>query len=147
VNKLLRCYNRHHCGIMDNIWLWQRDMEQLSVDFDCIVTENEISIYAFCEGRPMEQVVCMCCMKWIFATKHPWCFDVVWCWNVQLGFYDWSREFWWILARHNDQQEVILMWLRMLITWRCASLQVKNIRAMFCFYNLSILLERCVWIT
>ncbi|CAM6028482.1 unnamed protein product [Sphagnum balticum] len=55
VNKLLRCYNRHH-GIMDNIRPWQRDMEQLSVDFDRIVTENEISIYAFCEGRPMEQV-------------------------------------------------------------------------------------------
>ncbi|CAK9876702.1 unnamed protein product [Sphagnum jensenii] len=56
VNKLLRCYNKHHRGIMYNIRPWQRDMEQLSVDFDCIVTENEISIYAFCEGRPMEQV-------------------------------------------------------------------------------------------
>ncbi|CAM6028484.1 unnamed protein product [Sphagnum balticum] len=56
VNKLLRCYNRHHRGIMDNIRPWQRDMEQLSVDFDCIVTENEINIYAFCEGRRMEQV-------------------------------------------------------------------------------------------
>jgi len=33
VNKLLRCNNRHHCGIMDNIQPWQRDMEQLSVDF------------------------------------------------------------------------------------------------------------------
>jgi len=31
-------------------------MEQLSVHFDRIVTENEIIIYAFCEGRPMEQV-------------------------------------------------------------------------------------------
>jgi len=79
VNKLLRCYNRHHRGIMDNIRPWQRDMEQLSVDFDCIVTENETNIYAFCEGRPMEQVVRMCWMKWIFATKHPRCFDVVWC--------------------------------------------------------------------
>ncbi len=79
VNKLLRCYNRHDRGIMDNIRPWQRDMEQLSVDFDCIVTENEISIYAFCEGRLMEQVVCMCWMKWIFATKHLRCFDVVWC--------------------------------------------------------------------
>ncbi|CAK9265638.1 unnamed protein product [Sphagnum jensenii] len=55
VNKL-RCNNRHHPGIMDNIQPWQRDMEQLSVDFDCIVTENEIIIYAFCEGRPMAQV-------------------------------------------------------------------------------------------
>ncbi|CAM6027687.1 unnamed protein product [Sphagnum balticum] len=56
VNKLLRCYNRHHHGIMDNIRPWQRDMEELSVEFDSIVTENEINIYAFCEGRPMEQV-------------------------------------------------------------------------------------------
>ncbi|CAK9222993.1 unnamed protein product, partial [Sphagnum troendelagicum] len=31
-------------------------MEQLSVDFDRIVEENEIGIYAFCEGRPMEQM-------------------------------------------------------------------------------------------
>jgi triacylglycerol esterase/lipase EstA (alpha/beta hydrolase family) len=71
VDKLLRCNNRHHCGIMDNIQPWQRDMEQLSVDFDDIVNENKINIYAFCEGRPMEQVVRMCWMKWIFATKHP----------------------------------------------------------------------------
>jgi hypothetical protein len=71
VNKLLRCNNRHHPGIMDNIQPWQRDMEELSVEFDSIVTENEINIYAFCEGRPMEQVVCMCWMKWIFLQpKH-----------------------------------------------------------------------------
>ncbi len=63
VNTLLRCNNRHCPGIMDNIRPWQRDMEQLSVDFDRIVTENEIIIYAFGEGRPMEQVVCMCWMK------------------------------------------------------------------------------------
>jgi hypothetical protein len=56
VNKLLRCNKRHHRGIMDNIQPWQRDMEQLSVDFDDIVNENKINIYAFCEGRPMEQV-------------------------------------------------------------------------------------------
>ncbi|CAK9256974.1 unnamed protein product, partial [Sphagnum jensenii] len=56
VNKLLRCHNRHHPGIMDNIQPWQRDMEQLSVDFDDIVAENGMNIYAFCEGRPMEQV-------------------------------------------------------------------------------------------
>jgi hypothetical protein len=41
---------------MDNIRPWQQDMEELSVEFDGIVTENEIIIYAFCEGRPMEQV-------------------------------------------------------------------------------------------
>ncbi len=147
VNKLLRCNNRHHPGIMDNIQPWQRDMEQLSVDFDRIVTENEINVYAFCEGRRMEQAVRMCWMKWIFATKHPWCFDVFWCWNVQFGFYDRTREFWWILARHNDQQEIILTRLRMPITRRCASLQVKNIPAMGCFYNLSLLVERWVSIT
>ncbi|KAH8950319.1 hypothetical protein BDL97_10G079000 [Sphagnum fallax] len=56
VNKLLRCNNRHDAGIMDNIPRWQQDMERLSVNFDDIVNENEIIIYAFCEGRPMEQV-------------------------------------------------------------------------------------------
>jgi hypothetical protein len=71
VKKLLSCYNRHHHGIMDNIQPWQRDMEQLSVDFDRIVTENKIIIYAFCEGRPMEQVVRMCWMKWIFCNQTP----------------------------------------------------------------------------
>ncbi len=75
VNKLRR-NNRHHPGIMDNIRPWQRDMEQLSVDFDPIVIENEINVYAFCEGRPIPQVVGMCWMKLIFATKHLQCFDV-----------------------------------------------------------------------
>jgi hypothetical protein len=70
VTKLLSCHNRHHPGIMDNIQPWQRDMEQLSVDFEDIVAENGINIYAFCEGRPMKQVVSMRWMKWIFATKH-----------------------------------------------------------------------------
>ncbi|KAH9550487.1 hypothetical protein CY35_10G074800 [Sphagnum magellanicum] len=58
VNKLLRCTNRHDAGIMDNIPPWQRDMERLSVNFDRIVTENEINMFAFCEGKPMpmEQV-------------------------------------------------------------------------------------------
>ncbi len=63
VNNLLRCNNIHHPGIMDNFQPWQRDMEQLSVDFDDIVHVNKINIYAFCEGRPMEHVVCMCWMK------------------------------------------------------------------------------------
>ncbi|CAK9195230.1 unnamed protein product [Sphagnum troendelagicum] len=40
---------------MGNIEPYRRDMNQLSVDFDPIVTENEINIYAFCEGKPMEQ--------------------------------------------------------------------------------------------
>jgi hypothetical protein len=66
VKKLLRCNNRHHPGIMENIQPGQRDMEQLSGDFDDLVQENEISIYAFCEGRPMEQVVRLRWMKWIF---------------------------------------------------------------------------------
>ncbi|CAK9194685.1 unnamed protein product [Sphagnum troendelagicum] len=37
VKMLLRCNDRHHPGIMDNIQPWQRDMEELSVDFDDIV--------------------------------------------------------------------------------------------------------------
>jgi hypothetical protein len=40
-------------------------MEDLSVDFDDIVNEKKIIIYAFCEGKPMEQVVHMRWMKWI----------------------------------------------------------------------------------
>jgi hypothetical protein len=56
---------------MDNIQPWQRDMEELSVDFDDIVNRNKINIYAFCEGRPMEQVVRMCWMKWIFCNQTP----------------------------------------------------------------------------
>jgi pimeloyl-ACP methyl ester carboxylesterase len=63
VNKLLGYDHTHHPGIMDNIGPWQRDMEQLSEDFDGIVTENEISIYSFCEGRPTEKMVRMCWMK------------------------------------------------------------------------------------
>jgi hypothetical protein len=59
VNKLLRCKNRRHPGIVDNIRPWKRDMAQLSEDFDRIVYENKINIYAFCEGRPMKEVVCM----------------------------------------------------------------------------------------
>jgi hypothetical protein len=71
VNKLLRCNNRHDVGIMDNIAPWQRDMEWLLVNFDHIVTENKITIYAFCKGKPMEQVVRMCWMKWIFCNQTP----------------------------------------------------------------------------
>jgi hypothetical protein len=95
----------------------------------------------------MEQVVGMCWMKWIFSTKHLWWFDVVWHWHVQFGFYDWTSKFWWILAQHNDQQEIILTRLRMSITWRCASPQVKNIPAMGYFYNLSLLVYRWVLTT
>jgi hypothetical protein len=46
-------------------------MEQLSVYFDEIAAENRINIYAFCEGRPMKQVVSMCWMKWIFCNQTP----------------------------------------------------------------------------
>jgi hypothetical protein len=56
---------------MHNIQPWQRDMEQLSVDFDYIVNENNINIYAFCEGRPMKQVVRMCWMKLFFPNQTP----------------------------------------------------------------------------
>jgi hypothetical protein len=68
VNKLLSCNNRHLPGIMDNIRPWQQNMEGLSVEFDGIVKENKISIYAFCEGKPMD-VVCMCWTKWIFCNQ------------------------------------------------------------------------------
>jgi triacylglycerol esterase/lipase EstA (alpha/beta hydrolase family) len=63
VNKLLRCKNRHHRGIMGNIEPYRRDMNQLSVDFDRIVTENEINIYVFCEGKLMGEEVRICWLK------------------------------------------------------------------------------------
>jgi triacylglycerol esterase/lipase EstA (alpha/beta hydrolase family) len=69
VNMVLRRNNSHHPGIMNNIQPWQRDMEQLSADFDDIVNANEINIYAFCEGRPMKDVVRMCWCKWIFCNQ------------------------------------------------------------------------------
>ncbi len=68
VKRLLKCNNGHQPGIMDNIQPWQRDMEQLSVDFEDIVNEKFISIYAFCEGKPIEHVVRICWMKWIFKA-------------------------------------------------------------------------------
>jgi hypothetical protein len=34
-------------------------MEKLLVDFDDIVNENKSNIDVFCEGLPMEQVVCV----------------------------------------------------------------------------------------
>jgi hypothetical protein len=76
VYKLLRCKKRHNPGIMENMRPWQQDMEKLSVDFEDIVKGNEINIFAFCEGRPMEKVVCMCWMMYFFAIKHLGCFDV-----------------------------------------------------------------------
>ncbi|CAM6042832.1 unnamed protein product [Sphagnum compactum] len=59
--KLLRCCNRNLTNsgchpLLDNIQPWKRDMEELSKDFDDIANEKKINIYAFCEGRRMEQV-------------------------------------------------------------------------------------------
>ncbi len=68
VNRLFRCNNGHYPGLIENIRPCQQDMEQLSVDFDRVVTESEINIYAFCEGRPMLQLVCMCFIKCTFCN-------------------------------------------------------------------------------
>jgi len=85
VNKLLRCNNRHHPWIVDNIRPWQRDMEQLSVDFDDIVNENKINIYMlFVRAGQWMWYVCVG-WNWFFPTKHLSCFDVVWCWMCNLG--------------------------------------------------------------
>jgi len=70
VNKLLKHNNGQKPGIMGNIQPQQRDMEQLSVDFGRIVNENKINVYAFCGGRPMEQVVRMCWMKLEFLQPN-----------------------------------------------------------------------------
>jgi hypothetical protein len=94
VNKLLRSNIIHHRGIIDNIQPWQGDMEELSVDFDDIVNENHINIYAFCEGRPMEQVVRIC-LKWIFCNQPPVMILCCLALSREFGLYDWTREFWW----------------------------------------------------
>jgi len=64
LNKL-KCAGKRKPGILDNIQPQQNDMEQLSVDFDRIVIDKGVSIYSFCEGKPMERVVRMCWMKWV----------------------------------------------------------------------------------
>jgi hypothetical protein len=68
--ELLRWNVRYH-PLIDNIRPWKRDMEELSKDFGDIATENKINVFAFCEGIRMEQVVCMCLMKWIFCNQLP----------------------------------------------------------------------------
>ncbi len=70
VSKLLSRNEGDLRRIMDNVKPWQPDMGELSMSFDDIVKENKINIFAFCEGRAMEEVVRMCWRKWIFATKH-----------------------------------------------------------------------------
>ncbi len=59
VKKLLTCNKRDLGRIMDNIEPRQGDMEELSVHFDEIVKLNNITIYVFCEGRPMGKLVRM----------------------------------------------------------------------------------------
>jgi hypothetical protein len=105
VNKLLRCNirrSRHHRRLMDNVQPWKRDMEELSTDFEDIANGKKINIYAFCEGRPMKEVVRIWWIKWIFCNqpqlKNWYClvltraFCRLWL----------SRGFWWKLAQHND---------------------------------------------
>jgi hypothetical protein len=72
-NKLLTCKNRYDRGILGNMKPWRRDMNQLSVDFDCIVTRNEINVYAFCEGMPTEQMVRICWLKYVFRNEEAGC--------------------------------------------------------------------------
>jgi hypothetical protein len=69
VTKLLPCNTRDLAGIMGNIRPGEQDMQCLSVDFDDIVTENEIIIRAFYEGRPTGDVVRMCWRKWILQVN------------------------------------------------------------------------------
>jgi hypothetical protein len=59
VNNVLRLNNIHYPGLMKNILPWERDMEQLTGNFNRVATANKFNIYAFCEGRPVEQLVSM----------------------------------------------------------------------------------------
>jgi hypothetical protein len=70
VSKLIRCTNKNYCGIIRNMQPWKRDMERLSVDFVDIANENQINVYAFCEGRATKQMVRICKMK-LFSNYSP----------------------------------------------------------------------------
>ncbi len=92
VNKLLGGNIIHHPGIIENIQPWQGDMEQLSDDFDDIANGNKINIYAFIEGRPMEQMVRMC-LEWMFCNQPPVMISCCLALTRAFGLYDWTRKF------------------------------------------------------
>ncbi|KAH9551398.1 hypothetical protein CY35_09G013600 [Sphagnum magellanicum] len=53
VNDLLRCNDKHHARIMENVQPFQQDMEELSEEFENFLKEKKVNVYAFGEGKPM----------------------------------------------------------------------------------------------
>jgi hypothetical protein len=66
---------------------------------------------------------------------------------VQFGFYDWTGEFWWILAQHNNQQEIILYKVEDVNHMEVCKPPSKEHPSYSCFYNLSLFVYRGVLIT
>jgi hypothetical protein len=82
VNNLLRSNNKHHARIMENVQPCQRDMEELSEEFENFLKEKKVNVYAFGEGKPMN-VVCICYKKCPFFYKISLSFTGLICCNVQ----------------------------------------------------------------
>jgi hypothetical protein len=82
VNNLLRSNNKHHARIMENVQPCQRDMEELSQEFENFLKEKKVNVYAFGEGKPMN-VVCICYKKCPFFYKISLSFTDLICCNVQ----------------------------------------------------------------
>jgi hypothetical protein len=53
VNDLLRSDDTHHALIMENVKPCQRDMADLSEEFENFLKEKKVNVYAFGEGKPM----------------------------------------------------------------------------------------------
>jgi hypothetical protein len=100
VNNLLRCNDKHHALIMEDVQPWRRNMEELSEEFENFLKEKKVNVYAFGEGKPMN-VVCICYKKCPFFYQISLRFTCLIC-CVRFQFGRGSREFWFILLWHND---------------------------------------------
>jgi hypothetical protein len=101
VNNLLRCSDTHHALIMEDVQPWRQNMEELSEEFENFLKEKKVNVYAFGEGKPMN-VVCICYKKCPFFYQISLRFTCLICGCVRFQFGCGSREFWFILLRHND---------------------------------------------
>ncbi|CAM6017648.1 unnamed protein product [Sphagnum balticum] len=59
VNNLLRSNDKHHARIMENVQPCQRDMEELSEEFENFLKEKKVNVFAFGEGKPMNARPCV----------------------------------------------------------------------------------------
>jgi hypothetical protein len=82
VNNLFRCNDKHHAPIMENVQPWQRNMEELSEEFENFLKEKKVNVYAFGEGKPMN-VVCICYKKCPFFYQISLRFTCLVCCDVQ----------------------------------------------------------------